>query len=165
MRRMLQRSFSGEAMKQFSLALVFGLAVLTSAVLPAGRLLPAQSSTPLFYRAIRTNDIPLLKRAIAEGGLDTPDDRGRTPLMHAAFIGSVDAVRTLIEAGGKVNSSDASGMTPLMFGVRDIEKVRLLLQQNADPNAKTKQGQTALLIAASTSGSIEIIRALVAKGG
>ena len=149
-------------MKQFSLALVFALAVLTSAALPAGRLLPAE--TPLFYRAIRTNDMPLLKRAIAEGGLDTPDERGRTPLMHAAFIGSVDAVRTLIEAGAKLNSADASGMTPLMFGVRDIEKVRLLLQRNADPNARTKQGQTALLIAARTSGSIEIIRALVAKG-
>jgi ankyrin repeat protein len=84
--------------------------------------------------------------------------------MHAAFIGSVDAVRTLIEAGAKVNSADASGMTPLMFGVREIEKVQLLLQKNADPNAKTKQGHTALLIAASTSGSIEIVRALVAKG-
>jgi ankyrin repeat protein len=152
-------------MKPFRWMLVLlGLAGLAAAVAPVARALSAQSSNPAYYKAIRTNDIPLLQMTIAAGGLETADERGRTPLMHAAAIGTIESVGTLVAAGAKVNSADSFGMTPLMFGVRDLAKARLFLENNADPNARTKLGQTALLIAASNAGSIEIIRALVAKG-
>jgi ankyrin repeat protein len=84
--------------------------------------------------------------------------------MLAAGIGSIDAMKVLIEAGADVNAADSFGATPLMFGVRDIAKVRVLLDAGARANEKSKQNQTALLLAASTTGSIETARLLVAKG-
>jgi ankyrin repeat protein len=90
-------------------------------------------------------------------------ERGRTPLMVAAEIGDVAAVRAQLE-GANVNAADSTGMTALHYGVRDLGKVRLLLERGANPDAKTRQGQTPLLLAASTAGSLEIVRALVAKG-
>jgi ankyrin repeat protein len=91
------------------------------------------------------------------------DARGRTPLMLAAANSDAAAVRMLI-GSSDVNAADSSGVTALMYGVRDLAKVQALLNAGANPNAKTRQGQTALMIAASISGSRDIVRALVAKG-
>lgn len=140
-----------------------GVALLLAAALlvPWGM---AQSSSPEFYAAIRANDLGALRALIGAGRFDNPDSRGRTPLMQAAAAGSIEAMRLLVSAGARVNAADNSGITPLMFGVRDLDKVRFLLDRGADSTAKSSQGQTALLIAASTAGSTEVVRALVAKG-
>ena len=52
----------------------------------------------------------------------------------------------------------------MMWCATDIEKVRLLLSKGADPNARSKQGQTPLLIAASTDGNLETVKLLLEKG-
>ena len=124
----------------------------------------AQSAGKSYYAAIRANDLPRLEAAVTAGGVEVVDEQGRTPLMHAAAIGSLEAVRLLIEKGAKVNAADSFGVTPLMFGARDLAKVRLLLEKGADPNAKSQQGQPALLIAAAKPGSIDTVRLLVEKG-
>jgi ankyrin repeat protein len=125
----------------------------------------AQSLVASYYPAIRANDLPGLQASVVAGGVEVRDERGRTPLMHAAAVGSLDAVRLLLERGASVNTADAAGVTPLMFAARDAAKVRLLLERGADPNAKSKLGQTAMLIAAASPGSLEILRALADKGG
>jgi ankyrin repeat protein len=124
----------------------------------------AQLPSANIYAAIRNNDLPKLKSLASGQNTGTPDDRGRTPLMLAAGVGSLDAMNVLIAAGTDVNAADSFGATPLMFGIRDIAKVRALLDAGARVNDKSKQNQTALLLAASTSGSIETARLLVAKG-
>ena len=115
------------------------------------------------YAAIRTNDLTRLQEAVVAGGVDGLDEQGRTPLMHAASVGTLEAVRMLIERGANVNVADRAGVTPLMFAARDLAKVRLLLEKGADPAAKSRIGQTALLVAAARPGSVDILRALVAK--
>src|SRR5882672_3780570 len=87
----------------------------------------AQLPSGDIYAAIRNNDIPKLKSMTSGKNPGTPDDRGRTPLMLAAGVGSIDAMKALIEAGADVNAADSFGATPLMFGIRDIAKVRVLL--------------------------------------
>jgi len=84
--------------------------------------------------------------------------------MLAANVGTIEAMKLLLEAGADVNAVDPSGSTPLMFGIRDIAKVRMLLDAGALANDKTRQNQTALLLAASTSGSIETVKLLVTRG-
>ena len=89
------------------------------------------------YTAIRTNDLQKLRSLTSGKNPGTPDDRGRTPLMLASGVGSLDAMKVLLEAGADVNATDSFGATPLMFGIRDIAKVRVLLDAGARANDKS----------------------------
>src|SRR5262245_50178180 len=126
--------------------------------------LAAGTSSDEYYNAIRANDLAQLKGLIAAGDVNMKDRRGATPLMYAASVGSVDAVKLLLAAGADAKVKNAFDATPLMWGVTNLEKVRLLVDAGADVNARSKQGMTPLLIAASNAGSIEIVRLLLAKG-
>ena len=118
-----------------------------------------------FYHAIRANDLTQLRTLISnKANIDIKDRHGATPLMYAAAVGSVDAVKALLAAGADVKARNAFDATALMWGITNPEKVRLLVDAGADVNARSKQGMTALLIAASNGGSIDTIRLLVSKG-
>ena len=123
-----------------------------------------------FYAAIRDNNVAELKALLDQkvtdqkASADTPDNRGITPLMYAAEIGSVDAMRLLLDRGADVNAQNAFGSTALMWSVSDPDKVRLLLDRGAQVNTAAKSGRTALIIAAFTNPSAEVVRLLLAKG-
>ena len=71
-----------------------------------------------------------------------------TPLLSAAAYGSPELIKTLLDAGVKVDVPDVRGMTPLMLAVatdlQNAEVIRLLLAKGADPNAKSLAGETAM---------------------
>lgn len=58
----------------------------------------------------------------------------------------MDIVRFLVEYGVDINATDNKGNTPLMFATREnnVELVKLLLRNNADPFIKNMNGSTAL---------------------
>ncbi len=119
-----------------------------------------------FYSAIRENNLTQLK-ALLEGPAakaDVPDNHGITPLMYAAEIGSLDAMRVLIDRGADVNAQNDFGSTALMWSVSDPSKVRLLLDHGAQVNLAARSGRTALIIAGFTNPSAEVVRLLLAKG-
>ena len=117
------------------------------------------------YQAIRANDLARLQSLIKDpANVNLKDRHGSTPLMHAAAVGSVDAVKMLLRAGADAKAKNAFDATALMWGVANMDKVRLLVDAGADVNARSKQGMTPLVIAASNAGSIEIVRYLLAKG-
>lgn len=126
----------------------------------------AQAQDPeQFYSAIRANNLTQLKSLLdqkASAGIT--DSRGITPLMYAAEIGSVDAMRILIDRGADVNVQNAFGSTALMWSAADPAKVRLLLDHGAQVNIVAKSGRTALIVAAFTNPSVEVVRLLIGKG-
>src|SRR5579872_432644 len=126
--------------------------------------LSAASSGDEFYKAIRANDLAQLKKLIAVADVNAKDRHGATPLMYAAAVGSPEAVKMLLAAGADAKIKNAFDATPLTWGATNLEKVRLLVEAGADVNARSKQGMTPLLVAASTAGSIEIVRFLIAHG-
>jgi ankyrin repeat protein len=124
----------------------------------------AGSPSDDFYKAIRANNLTLLESLLAQGDVNIKDRHGATPLMYAAAVGSVDAVKALLAKGADAKAKNSFDATALMWGVANPEKVRLLVDAGADVNARSKQGMTALLIAANNAGSVEIVRLLLAKG-
>ncbi len=118
-----------------------------------------------FYSAVRENNLAQLKALLDQkGNPAVTDDRGMTPLMYAAEVGSLEAMRLLIDRGADVNAQNAFGSTALMWSVADPAKVRLLLDHGADVNLTAKSGRTALIIAGFTNPSAEVVRLLLAKG-
>jgi ankyrin repeat protein len=112
------------------------------------------------FSAIRENQIAALKGA----DLTVRDRRGNTPLLYAASFGSLEAVRALVAAGADVNARNGFDLTPLIGAATNLEKARILLSHGAEVNARTKQGRTALMIAAACDGCSEVVKLLLAKG-
>jgi ankyrin repeat protein len=61
--------------------------------------LAAGASSDDYYKASRANDLAQLKSLVSAGNVNVKDRRGATPLMYAASVGSVDAVKLLLAAG------------------------------------------------------------------
>src|SRR5215469_11775931 len=73
---------------------------------------------------------------------------GWTPLLIAAPFGPPELVKTLLDAGAKVNVQDYRGFTPLMLAVGtdrySRDTVRMLLEHGADTHPKTHMGESVL---------------------
>jgi ankyrin repeat protein len=71
-----------------------------------------------------------------------------TPLMMSATYGPPEMVKTLLDAGAKINVKDIRGMTPLMMAVTsdrlDPAVVKMLLERGADTGVKSTVGETAI---------------------
>lgn len=79
--------------------------------------------------------------------LDDIDEYGFTPLIECAITGQVEIARQLITRGVNVNKPDVTGRTPLHWAVdnEDMALIRLLLENQADPNAYTHAGLSILV--------------------
>jgi ankyrin repeat protein len=120
--------------------------------------------TDKLYSVLRNGDLAGLQKFLDQGiSANARDGRQITPLMYAAEVGSVEAMRILIERGADVNAQNAFGSTALMWSGADAAKVRLLLDHGADVNKTAKTGRTALIIAAFSPSSADVVRMLIAK--
>jgi ankyrin repeat protein len=116
------------------------------------------------FRAVRNGDVAWLESHLDSTNVDTRDERGATPLMHAAAFGNLPTMRLLIEKGADVNARNNANATALIWCARDPEKARLLIAKGADVNAQSRQGRTALMVAALRPGNSKIIALLLDKG-
>lgn len=91
--------------------------------------------------------------AAASTGQDSelPFTDGATPLHAAAFYGSADSVKVLLEHQAQLERLDGAGRTPLhMAASQNQAKVALqLLKAGTSPNAQTRVGRTPLHVCAS----------------
>jgi TonB family protein len=73
---------------------------------------------------------------------------GVTPMMLAAARKEVDKLKALIDTGGNVNETDASGWSVLMYAARSSSSfpVQMLLKAGADPNQSSPHGDTPLMV-------------------
>jgi ankyrin repeat protein len=97
---------------------------------------------------------------------NTPIGTGETPLMTCARAGSADAVRMLLVHGANVNAKEPNqNQTALMWAAAEQHPkvAQVLIEANADLQAHTKSGFTALHFAARV-GDMESVRTLLAAG-
>ena len=88
----------------------------------------------------KTEGLPRIQTGTVEFG-------GWTPLLMAVPFGPPEVIKTLIDAGAKVNVQDYRSFTPLMLAAANDhanpEIVRLLLARNADTQTKGRASETA----------------------
>ncbi len=91
-----------------------------------------------------------------------------SPVHWAAFEGDVQKVKELLDQGVNVNSQNTrlDGGTPLYFAVTGTQEkvIRLLLARDADVNARTRGGETALHAAARCNSTTDIAELLIDHG-
>lgn len=72
-----------------------------------------------------------------------PDWNGRTPLHVAARSGWIEAMQLLLQAGVDIEAKDCKLCTPLHVASH-FQKIRILLQNKANPGSKDVNGATPL---------------------
>ncbi|KAK4220914.1 hypothetical protein QBC38DRAFT_157642 [Podospora fimiseda] len=98
--------------------------------------------------------------------VDYKDRFCRTPLWHAAAVGSCEAISLLVGLGADLNFSDDEGFTPLHAASREgkTDAVDLLISLGAAPNTTTPYLDFTPLHFASLCGHVDCVRLLIAKG-
>jgi len=141
------------------------VAVVGLCLAPETALQSAAPPSDDVYAAVRANDLARLRTLIASpADANARDGQGDTPLLYAAAVGSLEAMKLVLDKGADVNAQNAFGTTALMISAVDIAKVHLLVERGANVNLASKQGRTALFVAAMSDQSADIVRYLVAKG-
>lgn len=87
-------------------------------------------------------------------------------LRKAAENGDLAGVRSALQSGANVNSRDAEGMTPLMYGVAggSDEVVSALLAAGANVDAQSDKGYTAAAFAV-VGNKPAMVKKILARGG
>lgn len=127
--------------------------------------IPNPEATSLMT-ALRNGNRPEFERLLRThpGAAQGRGRGGATPLMYAALYSDAAAMQQILDVGADVNARNDAGATALMWGVHDLEKVRLLVNRGADVNARSDAGRTPLLIATGRRGAKEVVQTLLTHG-
>jgi ankyrin repeat protein len=114
--------------------------------------------------AARRGDAEAVREAIrAKADVNVPQPDGATALHWAAHLSDGEMADLLIKAGANVNAVEDGGVTPLALAATngDEAMVDRLIKAGAKPNL----GKETAVLAAARSGSVPVMRLLLAAGG
>jgi ankyrin repeat protein len=128
--------------------------------LPAGLIYRQRKDNQIneeFVLAAGEGRIDDVKKLLVVGAdINAIDSNGNTALCFAAYWGQSSVVRFLVEAGASLEMKDEqSGWTPLIaaIGMGQFDVVQFLLESGADIDNVDRDGQTALMLAATLNFS------------
>ena len=120
--------------------------------------------------------MPILMQAVRDGAwksfdvlfanprieLNATNEYDETPLMYVALVGDVPRAKKMIVRGAQVNRL---GWTPLHYASAkgQTEMVKLLLANDAMPNAPSPEGDSPLMTAIG-SNNLEVVQVLINAG-
>jgi ankyrin repeat protein len=81
-------------------------------------------------------------RTLSKSDVNVAGRDGITPLMYAATVGSLEAMKILLDAGADVNARNTMKQTALMLSVTELDKVRVLVEHGANVNAVSSRGRS-----------------------
>jgi len=114
--------------------------------------------TTALLQAIRSRSTDFAVELLSAGAdANFAGGGGDTPLMVAAWHNDLRVARSLLDLKASVNTANQRGETALMFAAQtclDGKMVQFLLDAGGDPQAKSKDGFTALIWAAGGGNEI-----------
>lgn len=156
-----------------------GMAAAGSVLLQRGADVNAKNlfgNTPL-HEAINSGDMDVINvilNAIAKVDralVNEQNGEGETPIVSAAYLGSEEVVKLLLESGADVTVPDSKGFTPLHRASRGghAEVVEILLENETakseiDLDAATLDDQVTALHEAARWGHVDTIEILMKAG-
>lgn len=116
--------------------------------------------------AIHQHDDAAVKKMVSgnRGLARMADNGGSTALMHAAYAGTLESMKTLVAAGADVLAKNDRKATVLHWAMGDDAKVKWLLTKGVDVNAKSVEGRTPLYLAAMLPAGAARVRMLLEAG-
>lgn len=70
----------------------------------------------MLFDAVKDDNTAMVERLItAKVDVDTADNRGRTPLMHAVMLDYIEMAKMLVRYGADVNAKDIYGRSILQI--------------------------------------------------
>jgi ankyrin repeat protein len=121
-------------------------------------------SPEVLIRAASSRDTQVLAALLARNpDVNAAEADGDTPLIMAAFMGTHDSVKLLLDSGARVNQTNARGWTALMRASfrGDLPMMKLLLERGADVNAGAHEMS---LIWAAENGHLDAVNLLLDAG-
>lgn len=118
-----------------------------------------------------SNDQPEMCKFLIQAGckVNQRDKLGRTPLMDAAEIGSIEVIDVLVTYHAEVNAEDREHHTALSYCIDFVSKKEpkffnsacQLVDHGANPNYAGKFANRTLLHCAAAQGNLELVKKLV----
>jgi hypothetical protein len=115
-------------------------------------------------RAVVAKDNGAVARLLSAGA--APDEGKLRPIVWAARLGNSDAIRLLAKAGADVNREDGGNdWTPIQHAAhkRQAGSIATLIELGADPNRRSGNAPSALMMAAGY-GDLASVNVLLANG-
>lgn len=120
------------------------------------------------HNAAKAGSLNVVKLLLENGAkVRVASNTGVTPLHRAAEGGHPLVVRELIEKGATVDSPMSfMGVSPLHLAIFSLATVKLLIQNGADVNLKTHNGETPLhwAVSGTSLNQVAIVSELIARG-
>lgn len=122
------------------------------------------------HLAAQQGQTEVVKILIAAGAdktlLSEPRGSGLQPIHLAALGGHVSAMSALYKAGVSIDALTGDKKTPLLIALaaKQEKMANLIVNTGANLNASDAQGLTALMILASSDGSLDLAKKMVDKG-
>ena len=127
---------------------------------------PTEPRVQVFFDAIAAHDLAAVRRMLAKDKslARSADAAGSTALMQSAYVGTLQIMEALLDAGADVKASNRRKATALHWAISDPMKAKLLLLHGADVDATTVDGRTPLHAAAMLPMGGRVVRLLLEVG-
>jgi ankyrin repeat protein len=127
---------------------------------------PLEPRAMTLVSTLRTGDVQsFLKTVTADRKLlNARGPGGATPFMYAVLYTDAATIEKLLKIGADPNKKNDVNATALMWAGGDLAKTRVLVDHEADVNARSDDLRTPLMIAARRPGGEATVRLLLARG-
>ncbi|HMD47553.1 MAG TPA: ankyrin repeat domain-containing protein [Bryobacteraceae bacterium] len=127
---------------------------------------PPNPKAVAMVEALRTGDLPAFDKFVTGDAklLNARGPEGSTPFMYAVLYTGAPVLEQLLKKGADPNKANDAGATALIWAATDLEKIRVLVNHDANVNARSADLRTPLMMAARRPGNSATVKFLLDHG-